>query len=151
MKILIFLLMIISLNGCSIFGHISDETDKKIAFLQSIVDNPEDVDSIITHSQYYDVSIWSTNLNDIRLGIHKYKSSKISLYLDYKTQTWYHQETKPTIAHKIGVLFNDSDMGLFAGFRLIDNKWYISTIYYINKEQMDNFEEPRDMIPTITN
>ena len=121
----------------------------KIAFLQSIVNNPENVDNIISHSKYYNESIWSINLNDIRLDLLKNKGSKINLYLNYKTQSWFYQKPKPIIFHKIGVIFDDTNMGLFVIFELVKKEWVISTIFYVSKEQMDNFEEPRDLMPTI--
>ena len=153
-KYLILLCIILSscFYGCSIFGHISDETDMKIAFLQSIVDNPEQIDSIMVNSVYYHKDRKIFGLNDIRLNLIKHKGTKLNLYLNYKGEAWSYQlsEEPYLIKHqKIGALINDSDMGLFAGFQLIDNKWYIDDIYYISKEQMDNFEEPRDLMPTI--
>lgn len=153
MKILIFLLMIISLNGCSIFGYIRDETDKKIAFLQSIVDNPEQIDSIVKNSVYFHKDIPIFWVDDIRLELFHHKGNKIKIYLNYNDQVWTHNNSEliKRKLHKISILFDNSKSGLFAIFRLIDNKWYINSVDYLSKEQMDNFEEPRDLIPTITN
>ncbi|MDT3741443.1 MAG: hypothetical protein RO257_18295 [Candidatus Kapabacteria bacterium] len=144
MKAINIIVILVTLNSCSYYyGHIADGNGSKIRFVNEVVINYENADSILTHSEFYDPNI----SKNIRLGyyfrlefsekkLNPYKNKKltfVSMYFKHKNETYY-----DVLTQEISFLFEGSDKGIIAYFYYVDNKWILSEITETNKDIIDS-------------
>jgi len=130
------LILIITLNGCSIFGHISDDSEnERIVFCKQLLDSPENLKDILQNSQYYDSSNYkflfyfeeSKNINEFLLtykDVVKYCLN--SNYTEYSI--WPILRDKKV--HIISYLYDGVEIGIDLHFTKNGNKYKLSKLSF---------------------
>jgi hypothetical protein len=151
-----FLMIGIMLSSCTLWYKyvVTDKYKQKKALIQSILDNPDDFDSIIKNSRFYDQRFFVlpskfTSEGPIDLTIDEIieKIKDIHNYeYEFAVEEYYFSEHhidnfknsyEDVLEHAVGVLKIDEedgeyfDTGLIINFIRIDNKWYIYNIFFV--------------------
>jgi len=142
----IFLLFLL-FNSCAIFNSDYRLDNDKISFLTSISKNPSIIDIKVKNSKFYDSTHFesNSNLSEISDTLVYFLDRKLRIFINESIFITYHYSHDDYILneyHYIGLLFENSDIGIFATFKLHDNKWIIIRLKILNQFQMEQMILP---------
>lgn len=136
MKYIILIIFLISFSSCTFFkSKIFDETSAKENLLISVIENPNNIDSIIKNSTYYNKNITKFVENkglveELKTNINKFNTNGYKFKINTK---YYLSKDNITIdefelVHELGVVFNENYRSISAKFVLIESEWILRSI-----------------------
>ncbi len=141
MKFKTIFLLFLLFSSCAIFNSDYRLDNDKISFLTSISKNPSIIDITVKNSKFYDSTHFESNLDlsEISDTLVYFSDRKLRIFINESIFLTYHYSQDDFILSEynyIGLLFENSDIGIFATFKLHDNKWIIIRLKILNQFQM---------------
>ncbi|MBX3044631.1 MAG: hypothetical protein KIT33_01385 [Candidatus Kapabacteria bacterium] len=158
MKKSVLTLIVLLLGGCQAINvHLFDSSNAKIELFNTIINNPEAMDSIIKNSKFYHAVLSdyffknTSNYNNVVEFLKKNQRKKGSLLYNKKfTITEYpvenvYENGKDIYYHEISFIYedgesdlvDDGDNVLMISFEFRDTKWCFIGLREWTKEQLD--------------